>query len=615
MQWQRPALWRNAQVAGEVNRQMIFTDKVTFERSLAAGLRRARQAIFAVRLTAIACAAALLAAPGAQAHESEQYTLPVGRQFADLGPWFTGIVYGAISGAVEETNAGIARAAEDGQAQRLAELQSSDYIAGKVWEHLFRAIPTNEALDATLLSQSVLAQFPGLVTMYRPTVSIYDDPLLVIDLTKAVRTFFRAGTVDVNGTMFGTDKLIHFINIGRIYHAKYEERIKRGMAEGEATKSAIAATSRNPLLSEDGMLGMLTTGIHSNGDLAADYAGLKFYRNLTAPVRLGPRDMPPMLVRDGPYWRVQAERDSDFFTAFITPHWNEVLNPNKFARYTSGRLRTVVSERCTDALDWYRDEQGRLRQAGDFDRIARELATYYGADYGFERDDKSAVTISGVCFPRASSVPGPVESNAKTVGTGRSLMVAMVTAGAPAPGGRAADPYGRSALWWAARAGRADDVRRLAASGSDINAADLDGETAVHAAVRAASSSALMAVLAAGADPNAAALYGVTPLMLATLTGQAELADALLRAGAKPNARDLFGKTALHDAALRGSGPLTRVLLAHGADAQLADDAGNTPLRLAERSANVRVLAALTAGSKAASTQTVGTLGAQTPLR
>ena len=69
--------------------------------------------------------------------------------------------------------------------------------------------------------------------MHRPTVSIYDDPLLVIDLTKAVRTFFRAGTINAGGTLFGTDKLIHFINVGKIYHAKYQSRVEQGKAEGD----------------------------------------------------------------------------------------------------------------------------------------------------------------------------------------------------------------------------------------------------------------------------------------------------------------------------------------------------------------------------------------------
>src|SRR4029434_3772417 len=150
-------------------------------------------------------------------------------------------------------------------------------------------IPTNELLDVNLLSQDVKAQYPGLVTMHRPTVSIYDDPLLVIDLTKPVRTFFRARTINAGGTLFGTDKLIHFINVGKIYHAKYQSRVAQGKPEGDAAQGAMRADAAqwalrpagaNPLTPEDGMLAMLTTGIHSNGDLAADFAGLKFYRNL-----------------------------------------------------------------------------------------------------------------------------------------------------------------------------------------------------------------------------------------------------------------------------------------------------------------------------------------------
>ncbi len=356
------------------------------------------QAVARGGLSAAIAAALLVQAVPAAAHESEQYTLPVGRDFADLGPYLSRIVFTAIEAAVNETNTSIKQAIDSEQgAQRIAELQAPDTIANNVWGQLFLAIPTNELLDIDLLSQDIKAQYPGLVTMHRPTVSIYDDPLLVIDLTKAVRTFFRAGTINAGGTLFGTDKLIHFINVGKIYHAKYQSRVEQGKPEGEAAQGAIRSAARNPLTSEDGMLGMFTTGIHSNGDLAADFAGLKFYRNLTEPVRIGTRELPPMLVRDGPYWRVQAQPDSDFFTVFITPHWNEVLNPNRYARYFSARLRTLISQRCPDALDHYRDEHGRLRSAAQFDAIARDLSTYYGEPYGYATNS-SPVNIRTACF-------------------------------------------------------------------------------------------------------------------------------------------------------------------------------------------------------------------------
>ncbi|HQR56288.1 MAG TPA: ankyrin repeat domain-containing protein [Burkholderiaceae bacterium] len=540
----------------------------------------------------LACGTLACTAP-ALSHESEQYTLPAGRDFADLGPYFTRIVYDAVAAAAAETNTELERAVAAGSSpSQLAVLQSADYIAGKVWENIFIAIPTNELLDATLITEPVQSQYPGLVTMYRPTVSIYDDPLLVIDLTKAVRTFFRSGTVSAGGNVFGTDKIIHFINIGRIYHGKYETRIKRGLPENEAIKSAIASTSRNPLTSEDGVLGMLTTGIVSNGDLAADYAGLMFYRNLTETVHIGPRKLPPMLVRDGPYWRVQVEPDSDFFVAFITPHWNEVLNPSKFARYTSGRMRALIRERCEAALDWYRDPRGELRGRAQFEAIERELSTYFGAEYGHESSPSSPVTIAEACFPKtpdAETAKGQAPESAGLPGA------IPVRGNAPATFASGQSALGRTPLWWAARAGDTGQVRTLAPTRAEIDVADFDGETPMHAAARAGSAAVASELLSRGADPNRAALYGVTPLMLAIAQGHTEVVTVLLQAGANPNARDLFGKTPLHDAALRGNSRLTDALLERGADPRIADDAGNTALHLAARRGNDQVAAKLLA--------------------
>jgi hypothetical protein len=528
---------------------------------------RARRLIRCLSAATLLVAALLPLSP-AVAHESDQYSLPIGRDFADLGPYLTKIVHGAIVDAVAQTNDAIAEAVANGEPpSRLEDLQSGAHIASKVWEFVFVAIPANELLDLMLASEPVKARYPGLVTMYRPPVSIYDDALLVVDLTKAVRTFFRAGSISAGGVLVGTDKLIHFINVGRIYHAKYASRIERGLTEEAAMRSAIASTSRNPLTSEDGVLGMLSTGIYSNGDLAADYAGLLFYRNLTEPVRIGPRALPPMLERDGPYWRVAVKPDSDFFTAFITPHWNEVLNPSRFVGYTAGRIRSLVVERCPDAIDWYRDRHGRQRTQEEFEAIARELSTYHGADYGHKANRDNRMSIASICFQSKAAVTPA--SPRDVAAAGASARTAEV------------DGFGRTELWWAARTGHAGRVRELASAGGDVDAADIDGETPLHAAARAASAPSASELTARGADPNRAALYGVAPLMLAATNGRTEVALVLVRAGADPNARDLFGRTALHAAAERGDAVLARALLEGGAEPWLADDAGNTPLRLA----------------------------------
>ncbi|MCG6875570.1 MAG: hypothetical protein LJE97_10820, partial [Betaproteobacteria bacterium] len=346
----------------------------------AAGLGRTA----AVRLL-LAIALALLAMRPltSGAHETDQYTLPLGREFADLGVYFSGVVHDAIADAVDLTNAQIEEALwRDQLTGDAARLQSPDFIAGEVWQQLFAAWTTDETLDAELGGDALRARFPGLVVVFEPDQYVYDDPLLVADLTKWVRTFFRAGTVNVNGTLFGTDKLLHFIHMGRIYHRRYLSERQDGLTEEAAMARAVelSATGYNPFLSENGFLGLLSTGIRSNADLAADYAGLKFFRNLTEPVRIGKRVLPPMLVKDGSYWRIaeHVRPGSDFFAAFVTPHFNEALNPNTYAPLIDARVRKMLRTRCFDLLDWYRDERGRPRTREQFLAIEQELSTFYG---------------------------------------------------------------------------------------------------------------------------------------------------------------------------------------------------------------------------------------------
>ncbi len=567
-----------------------------------------------IRLTlAASLSGALLLTPieSAFPHESDQYTLPIGRDFADLGPYFSRIVYGAVVGAATETNAAIRDAIESNQPeQRIAELQSADFIGGELWQQLFAALPTNELLDIGLVSDKVRAQYPGLVTMYRPSQMIYDDPLLLLDITKPVRAFFRAGTVNADGKLVGTDKIIHFINIGRIYHSKYESRRARGLPDKHATASAIASTARNPFLSEDGVLGMFTTGIHSNGDLAADYAGFKFYRNLTEAVRIGKKMMPPMLVQEGPYWRVQVEPDSDFFTSFITPHWNEALNPNKYIQYVGNRVRVMLRDRCTDAIDWYRDKRGQTRGQAQFEAIEWELATFYGEEYGYSSNGTKRISIATTCFSTDAGAAQPeAEQQAKSVAPDRtppSKATQVEISSALSP--RGTDTFGRSALWWAAKDGRAEAVELLVVQGEEINAPDYDGETPLHAAARSGHAAVVRALLARGANADRDALYGVTPLMLAARGGHADTAAALLRAGANPNAQDLFGRTPLHAAALKSNRQLAELLLDHGADPMAIDAAGNTPLHLAARAGKETIVAVLL--NRGAEPRTRNALGA-----
>jgi len=541
---------------------------------------------------ALALAVLALRPLSGAAHETDQYTLPLGREFADLGVYFSGVVHDAIADAVELTNSQIKDSLwRDQPTADTPRLQSADYIAGEVWQNLFGAWTTDEGLDARLAGEAMRERFPGLVVAYRPEQHIYDDPLLLLDVTKAVRTFFRASTVNVNGTLFGTDKLLHFMHMGRIYHRTYVGARDDGATEEAAVARAVetSASGYNPFLSENAFLGMVTTGIRSNADLAADYAGLKFYRNLTEPVRIDTTLLPPMLVKDGFYWRLdeRVRPESDFFAAFITPHFNEALNPNTYVALMGARVRKMLRARCFDLLDWYRDERGHRRTREQFLALERELSTFYGEPYGYEGDGANAVSIATTCFaPDGSVASGGRSADARWGSLAGDPAPATAQSGWTKWSG--SDRFGRTELWWAARDGRVEDVKRLIAQVENPNARDVDDEGPLHAAARGGHAAVVELLIAYGADPRAKNRYGTTPLHVAVESGQTGTVQALLKGGSDVNAQDMFGMMPLHEAVLAGNRELAAILLDNGANpgapyrnrtpAQLAELAGNATL-------------------------------------
>lgn len=532
--------------------------------------------------TALGLLAAL--SPLAGAHETDQSTLPLGREFADLRFHVSRMVHDAIAAAVNSTNAAIEGSLSHGRPTwDTTYYQSADYIAGQVWSEVFAAIPTNEAYDAGLGADALRERYPGLVVVYLPEQLVYDDPLLLIDLTKFVRTFFRSATVNVGGTLFGTDKFLHFFHLGKIYHSTYLDARAEGLGEEAALARLVAISDgANPVLSENVFLGTLSTGVRSNADLAADYAGFKFYRNLTEAVRVGDTLLPPMLVREGVKWRLanRVQPGSDFFAAFITPHFNEVLNPNGYLGPVGERVREMLRVRCFDLLEWYRDERGRVRTRAQFEAIEQELSTFYGEPYGYRNDGADEVSVATTCFE-----PGEPR------GHGASAAAPREQPARPRPGGTrwpGSDRFGRTELWWAAREGRVDGVKRLIAEVENPNARDIDGEAPLHAAARGGHAAVIELLIAAGADPRAGDRNGTTPLHLAVESSQAASARLLLEHGADANATDWFDRTPLHQAVLQGNRALAALLLDHGAErsaryrrrtpAQLAARAGNTAL-------------------------------------
>ena len=83
--------------------------------------------------------------------------------------------------------------------------------------------------------------------------------------------------------------------------------------------------------------------------------------------------------------------------------------------------------------------------------------------------------------------------------------------------------------------GRGDvaEVKRLLASGANVNAKNNDGETPLHWASGEGHAGMVKRLLASGANVNAKNKYGQTPLHVASYNGQAEVVKILKDAGGK----------------------------------------------------------------------------------
>jgi ankyrin repeat protein len=123
----------------------------------------------------------------------------------------------------------------------------------------------------------------------------------------------------------------------------------------------------------------------------------------------------------------------------------------------------------------------------------------------------------------------------------------------------------------AARAADIDEVRKLIAAGSDVNAAEADGSSPLLWAAHQGSPELVSLLLKAGADPNAANNFGVTPLLEASRYGDAATIKALLDGGADVATAAREGETPLMAAARAGNVAAVQLLVEGGADVNAAE--------------------------------------------
>jgi hypothetical protein len=119
-------------------------------------------------------------------------------------------------------------------------------------------------------------------------------------------------SVVINGHYVGVDKLGHFFDQGYAY---YEEIYLRH-------KDPMTTIENYGLEDEDGGNGMASNGIRSYGDMAANFRGYLFWRDVAAGLN------PYFSCQGGKYVRTARRFD---WAEYVTDAWDEALNCSEFS--------------------------------------------------------------------------------------------------------------------------------------------------------------------------------------------------------------------------------------------------------------------------------------------
>ncbi len=329
------------------------------------------------------------------AFETDQFNLPT-EPLADIGAEVSEYVRENIEKAIEKINSEIIARQKcladkrvkncDSKAknrQRLNYLRSETAIAREVYKLLGAGFPPFTASGSWMESHRFKAQPARYKTEFKESIyAAFPSNYLTI-----------SETVNLYGTEFGTDKIAHIFQQGYTYLRIYE----RALASGLSKQAAVKKANEWGRKSERTFYGNLISGVYSNGDLAANYTGLKFYQNLTGQIYVGEAIKLPILVFEKGAWKFNenVELSENLLKPFISAHLNEALNPSIYTKvfglHSSVRGR-VKKRACGEWRILYPNFS-----PADFDEMSRRLQKWNGEDYGFTANE-NFVTVANTCF-------------------------------------------------------------------------------------------------------------------------------------------------------------------------------------------------------------------------
>ena len=198
-------------------------------------------------------------------------------------------------------------------------------------------------------------------------------------------------TVNMYGSRFGVDKIEHIFQQGYTYYKIYGDAVAKGINAEDAIKKAV----KWGRISERTFFGSLVSGVFSNADLYANYAGMRFYQGLFKSVKIGDITRPAVLIlRDG-VWTINETDDlqQTFTKPFITEHLNEALNPSIFSFNLRFSIRRIVKKQA--CLQWANSFPAMTKAS--LETTTSALKLWNGEDYGFT-ESRKFITIANTCL-------------------------------------------------------------------------------------------------------------------------------------------------------------------------------------------------------------------------
>ena len=345
----------------------------------------------------------ILSPIGASATETDNFFLPLEPQLADLGDFLEAMHTRAIEESVRQVNNRIEGALNlkdpAPRACRLASYHRPDALAEALASQFGDPPSEVPRIERPLRGAWGRQTFPNQLAIYRDA-SMNARGHFPMD-PRVLGTIANSGTVRAYGVHFGTDKLLHFHQLGYDYYRRYRALLREGSSPEDACRKVIEHFSKGAFFAEKNFFGTIISGIYSNGDMAANYAGFKFFLNLTEKSVVKGQECEPLVIRCGVFWRVNdhVRPLSGWLRVFISDHWNEALNPNLYDWTMRPRIYRILQSRASHIVEFYTAKDGRPSDPTYFENLTHTLATYYGDAYGHSGQFEKLMHIGNVCFP------------------------------------------------------------------------------------------------------------------------------------------------------------------------------------------------------------------------